>query len=207
MQEHDYKHFFGLVQLLLVVREISNVWQVINFCGFCIRAFGVCNVLWWHIPTFLNLLLVPAPLSNAYLIMRGIMDCACRCFALVFTKLFLRKAARVCVLIFWLCELRGSCVMHAAAYLVAQYSRHEQRRMLKVILIFQTCILHISESGCFKSLLDIIKKLCHVDHRNKGQGINFTDFFVDSTGRKEVQSLGLSFLGKRIEGNRFTRSN
>jgi hypothetical protein len=97
--------------------------------------------------------------------------------------------------------------MHAAAYLVAQYSRHEQCRMLKVILIFQTCILHISESGCFKSLFDIIKKLCNVDHRNKGQGINFTDFFVDSTGRKEVQSLGLSFLGKRIEENRFTRSN
>jgi len=71
--------------------------------------------------------------------------------------------------------------MHTAAYLLAQYSRHEQRRMLKVILIFQTCILHISESGCFKSLLNIIKKLCHVDHRNKGQGINFTDFFVDST--------------------------
>jgi hypothetical protein len=94
--------------------------------------------------------------------------------------------------------------MHTAAYLVAQYSRHEQRRMLKVILIFQTCILHISESGCFKFLLDIIKKLSHVDHRNKGQGINF---FVDSTGRKEVQSLGLSFLGKRIEENRFTRSN
>jgi hypothetical protein len=91
--------------------------------------------------------------------------------------------------------------MHTAAYLLAQYSRHEQRRMLKVILIFQTCILHISESGCFKSLLNIIKKLCHVDHRNKGQGINFTDFFVDCTGRKEVQSLGLSFLGKRTEEN------
>jgi hypothetical protein len=182
----------------------------IDFCGFCIRAFGVCIVWWWHFPTFLTLLLVPAPLSNAHLIMGGIVDCAYYPFALVFTKLtklFLRKAARVCVLIFWLCELRGSCVMHAAAYLVAQYSRHEQRRMLKVILIFWTCILHISESQCFKSLLDIIKKLCHVDHRNKGQGINFTDFFVDSTGRKEVQSLGLSFLGKRIEENRFTRSN
>jgi ABC-type branched-subunit amino acid transport system permease subunit len=47
--------------------------------------------------------------------------------------------------------------MHTAAYLVAQYSRHEQRRMLKVILIFKLAFC-ISQSLGVLSLYWILSR-------------------------------------------------